>query len=155
MLSKEEYLKTLDRKRSGSGALILNEENKILMLKPSYKDYYEIPGGVVEKNESPLNCCKREVFEEIGLKLNIEKLLVVEYQQLKFDDSFMFLFYGGIIRSKEIKRKNLQKDEIVDYGFYTIEEIKEFTVERLYLRIKKGYDAIREGIIYYETFSIA
>ena len=117
--TKQEYLKTLDRKRSGSGAIILNEDNKILMLKTTYKKNYEIPGGVVEKNESPRECCKREIKEEIGLDLNIEKLLVLEYQQLEFDDSFMFLFYGGKIKSKDILKENLSKHEIEDFEFYS------------------------------------
>lgn len=154
MKKENDYLKTLNRKRSGSGALILNEDNKVLMLKPTYKEYYEIPGGVVEKNESPKACCQREIFEEIGLKLNIEKLLVLEYQKLEFDDSFMFLFSVEKIKTSDIIKENLPENEIEDYGFYTTEEIKDLTVERLYLRIKKALIALKTGEAeYYETFT--
>ena len=124
------------------------------MLKTTYKKYHEIPGGVVEKNESPSECCKREIKEEIGLDLNIEKLLVLEYQQLKFDDSFMFLFYGGKIKSKDILKENLSKNEIEDFGFYSLEEIKKISLEWLYLRIKQGFEALqKKKTCYYESYS--
>lgn len=49
----DDYLKTLPRKRMACGVLIFNEKNELLIVKNSYKDYWSIPGGVIEENESP------------------------------------------------------------------------------------------------------
>jgi 8-oxo-dGTP pyrophosphatase MutT (NUDIX family) len=37
----------------------------VLLLEPTYKNDWEIPGGIIEDNESPKECCEREVFEEL------------------------------------------------------------------------------------------
>lgn len=150
MQSKEEYLKSLPKKRCGSGAIILNEEAKIMMLKTTYRDFYEIPGGIVEKDESPIECCIREINEEIGLNLKIEKLLALEYQKQEFDDCLMFLFDGGVLNSSQIQNIKLQNEEIESFGFYTLEEIKELTVEILYNRIVSAIQG-KKDFQYFES----
>jgi 8-oxo-dGTP pyrophosphatase MutT (NUDIX family) len=35
------------------------------LLEPTYKEDWEIPGGIIEENESPREACKREVLEEL------------------------------------------------------------------------------------------
>lgn len=55
----------------GVKLLIFNDKNKILLLKrdhPIKKIYWDIPGGRVQKGETPLQTLKREVKEETGLK---------------------------------------------------------------------------------------
>ena len=47
----KKYIKGLPKKRMGSGVIIRNIRNEILMLTPSYKSILEIPGGVVEEND--------------------------------------------------------------------------------------------------------
>lgn len=56
-----QYYKGLPKKRMGVGALFLNDKNEILIVKPSYKDHWSVPGGVVDENESPRQACIREV----------------------------------------------------------------------------------------------
>jgi ADP-ribose pyrophosphatase YjhB (NUDIX family) len=60
------YYKNLPKKRMAAGALILNKNNEILIVKPNYRDQWLIAGGVIEENESPKDACLREVKEEIG-----------------------------------------------------------------------------------------
>ena len=55
------YYESLPKKRMGAGCLFFNERNEVLLVKPTYKPGWEIPGGVVEDNESPKQCCQREV----------------------------------------------------------------------------------------------
>src|SRR4051794_34297997 len=53
--------------RVAAGALIRDVEGRILLVKPTYKDGWDIPGGYVEPGESPADACNREIAEEIGL----------------------------------------------------------------------------------------
>jgi ADP-ribose pyrophosphatase YjhB (NUDIX family) len=47
------YIKNLPKKRMASGVVFFNEAGEILVVKPGYKDHWSVPGGVIEKDESP------------------------------------------------------------------------------------------------------
>src|SRR3989344_2258133 len=100
----KDYDQKLPRKRIGAGALIFNEKGEILVVKPSYKDRWSIPGGVVEKNESPRNACIRETKEEVGITLTNLRFLCVDYTQSTHEksESLQFIFYGEKLSPKQI-----------------------------------------------------
>jgi ADP-ribose pyrophosphatase YjhB (NUDIX family) len=53
-----------------SGALIFDRSGRLLILKPTYKSGWTIPGGVMEADrETPWQACRREVREECGIEL--------------------------------------------------------------------------------------
>jgi ADP-ribose pyrophosphatase YjhB (NUDIX family) len=54
----------LPRKTMSSGALFLNKEGKFIITNPNYKEGWNVPGGMVDPNESPAEAFKREVKEE-------------------------------------------------------------------------------------------
>jgi 8-oxo-dGTP pyrophosphatase MutT (NUDIX family) len=93
----EEYYKNLPKKRVASGILFFNTDGKFLIVKPSYKKCWEIPGGAVELDESPFQGLKREVEEELGWELDNAELIHVEYQS-NVDgkgDRFHFVFVAN------------------------------------------------------------
>lgn len=53
--------------RVAAGALFLDSGGRVLLVHPTYKDIWDIPGGYVERGESPAAACRREVAEELGL----------------------------------------------------------------------------------------
>lgn len=44
---------------SAAGALIRDQQGRILLVEPTYKDHWEIPGGVIEVGETPSQGCAR------------------------------------------------------------------------------------------------
>jgi 8-oxo-dGTP diphosphatase len=53
-----------------AGALIFDRAGQLLILKPTYKSGWTIPGGVMEADgETPWDACRREVAEECGLHI--------------------------------------------------------------------------------------
>ena len=53
---------------ASAGALIFDRNGRLLIMKPTYKSGWTIPGGVMEADgESPWEACQREVREECGL----------------------------------------------------------------------------------------
>ena len=61
-----------------AGAILLDEQGRLLILKPTYKSGWTIPGGVMEADgESPWDACRREVLEETGLEVDEGRLVVV------------------------------------------------------------------------------
>ncbi len=63
------FYATLPTKHVGAGCLFCDDLGRVLLVKPVYKDPWEIPGGGVEADESHLAACIREVREELGLDL--------------------------------------------------------------------------------------
>jgi ADP-ribose pyrophosphatase YjhB (NUDIX family) len=43
----------------GPAVLFTTAADRVLLVEPAYKDYWEIPGGAVEANESPYEAAVR------------------------------------------------------------------------------------------------
>jgi ADP-ribose pyrophosphatase YjhB (NUDIX family) len=63
-----------------AGALIGDGDGRVLIVKPNYRDYWTLPGGICEFGESPRAGCAREVTEELGIEREIGRLLAVDWQ---------------------------------------------------------------------------
>lgn len=109
----------LPKKRVAAAALFFNRQQKILIVKPVYQDHWLLPGGVVEKDESPRQACTREIEEELGLKVMIRKLLCIDYKvrQGAREEGFEFVFFGGIVDEEVIEHIQLQAEELGEARF--------------------------------------
>src|SRR5688500_8404371 len=119
-LSGKSYQESLPKKRMGAGCLFFDNAGRLLLVKPSYKPVWEIPGGVVESNESPKAACQREVLEELGLNREIGRLLVVDYGSATETktEALMFIFLGGILANSDIASIRLPPQELVGFEFF-------------------------------------
>lgn len=151
-----DYLKSLPKKRMGAAALLLDNKGRILMLKPSYKDHWTIPGGVVEKDESPKEGCNREIEEEIGIKVRVKKLLAVSYNTATADkdENLQWIFYGGILQPSQVAQIRIDGKEIIQFKFVdsdaALEIIEPGMREKLTLYKRLLRDS---GAIYLENWS--
>src|SRR3989338_6212612 len=66
---KQKYFDGLPKKHMATGAIMFDRKNRLLIVKPTYKDGWTIPGGVVDADESPRTACIREVKEEVSLDI--------------------------------------------------------------------------------------
>jgi len=70
----------LPRVPASAGALIHDGDGRILILEPTYKSGWTIPGGQIEEDgESPWEGCRREVAEETGLEVTTGQLVCVDF----------------------------------------------------------------------------
>ena len=69
-------------------ALIHDEEGRIFATQRGYGDwkgYWEFPGGKIEPGESPEEALRREIWEELETRINVERLVTtVEYDYPNF-----------------------------------------------------------------------
>lgn len=69
-------------------AAVIMKDNKIFVTQRGYgefKDWWEFPGGKIEEGETPEECLKREIKEELKADINIDKYLcTVEYDYPNF-----------------------------------------------------------------------
>ncbi|MCL5999744.1 MAG: NUDIX hydrolase [Chloroflexi bacterium] len=124
----------------------MNTQHEILIVKPTYRDDWLIPGGMIEEQESPCAACIREVHEEIGLHLPIMHLLCVEYksQDGNKSESLQFIFDGGVLQPKDIRMIRLPADEIAQYAFLPHEAALEKVNHKLGRRITVALRALEQ-----------
>jgi len=148
------YYNSLPKKAIGAGVLFFNENNQLLIVNPIYKKKWTIPGGTVEKNESPHKACIREIKEELGININSLEFLGVEYlnkENIKIE-SLQFIFYGGILTKHEISKIKLEKEELSEYKFINLYIIKNYLKLSSANRILKCLEAYRKNSsIYLES----
>jgi ADP-ribose pyrophosphatase YjhB (NUDIX family) len=121
------------------------------LVKPSYKDYWSLPGGVVENNESPQIAAIRETKEEIGIAIENPRLLCITYTSdpEPKGESLQFVFYGGILSKAQITLIKLQESELTEWKFLTLKDAIAFTNKKTALRLPLCLDAIRKNSAFY------
>ncbi|HSV38608.1 MAG TPA: NUDIX hydrolase, partial [Nocardioidaceae bacterium] len=127
----------LPRKRAISQMLIRDTEGRVLLCRLTYKQDWDLPGGVVEVGESPHLAVAREVKEELGLDLPAGELLLTDWLPPwgGWDDAVCLVFDGGEHESSILGSAVLQAREIREVAFLTVDEIRasaaDFTARRI------------------------
>ncbi|WP_229686740.1 NUDIX domain-containing protein [Longimycelium tulufanense] len=67
------------RKRVTADVLIRDEGDRVLLVNPTYKEHWDLPGGMAEANEPPRAAAKRELIEELGLTITPARLLLLDW----------------------------------------------------------------------------
>jgi 8-oxo-dGTP diphosphatase len=120
--------------RVAAGALIRDPQGRILIVKPSYKDGWDIPGGYVEPGESPAAACQRELREELGLEGAPGRLLLVDWAPHPAEgDKLLFVFDGGTLADASATRPD--GVEIAEARFVDVTDIAALMPARLVRRI--------------------
>ncbi|MFJ7934562.1 NUDIX hydrolase [Sporosarcina sp. NPDC096371] len=88
-------------KSSGCFTIVINEENRILLVKRKDYPLWDLPGGTLEKDELLEDCAVRETEEETGYIISIKRK-IGEYHQPQSDD-LQHLFLGEVNNGLPIK----------------------------------------------------
>lgn len=92
--------------KTSCGILIVNEFKEILMGHSTGNKFFDIPKGMIEEGESPLQCAIRECKEETSLEisnLDLKNLGIFKYNKEKN----LYLF------STEISKSSIGLDSLV------------------------------------------
>ena len=116
--SPGDYTERLPRKRMGSGVLFTDAAGQVLLVEPTYKEYWEIPGGCVEADESPYVTAVREVKEELGLVVTPGRLLVVDWVPPRVGraEGVMFVYAGGCPGRRQRGRHPVARRRVTQLG---------------------------------------
>ena len=120
-----------------SGALVRDDRGRILLVEPSYKDVWEIPGGVVDVGETPYEACLREIEEELGLTLRPGRLLVADHCRRPYvrTEGIRFVFDGGLMTTEDERGLRLPADELLSHRFVTLDEAAGLVIQPLHRRL--------------------
>jgi ADP-ribose pyrophosphatase YjhB (NUDIX family) len=149
-MSEPEAQEPVAQPRTAAGVLLFDEAGRVLLVNPTYKPGWEIPGGYLHPGETPSEGAARELKEELGLTTPIGRLLVADWAPLPSEgDKMLFVFDGGIL--PEPGRAQITPDgvEIDEYGFYGEDEIDALLIPRLARRLHAALAARRSGATVY------
>jgi 8-oxo-dGTP pyrophosphatase MutT (NUDIX family) len=110
---------------ASAGALIFDRAGRLLILNPTYKSGWTIPGGVMEADgETPWEACKREVREECGLDLSRGRLACVDFRRPRPANpgGIRFLFDCGSLDDNCLAGITVQAEEISEHRLVALPE---------------------------------
>ncbi|MGA8988354.1 NUDIX hydrolase [Aeromicrobium sp.] len=104
----------LPTKRVISQGLLRDEQGRVLLCELTYKNEWDLPGGVIEVGEAPAVGLVRELHEELGITVEVRDLITVNWLPAwrSWDDACIFLFDLGVVDSTITAGMTLQPTEI-------------------------------------------
>jgi len=128
--------------RTAAGVLFFDEAGRVLLVKPTYKPGWEIPGGYLHPGETPTEAAAREVKEELGIAPPIGRLLVADWAPHPAEgDKLLFVFDGGVPAAQELAQIQLARTEISEYAFHRAGQFDTLLISRLARRVHAALDA--------------
>jgi 8-oxo-dGTP diphosphatase len=122
--------------RVAAGALFFDDEGRVLLVHPTYKETWDIPGGYVERGESPAAACQREIAEELRISRTPKQLLSVDWAPNENEgDKILFLFDCGTI-GEDVGRINLNHEELDTWRWVALKDLDRFVISRIARRIR-------------------
>ena len=91
---------------SGCKIALISDDKLLTILRDDkasipYPNMWELPGGGREDEETPFECVQREVFEELGLKLEETAIVWAKEYQGMLDPDKTSIFMVGTITQEE------------------------------------------------------
>ncbi len=79
----------------GAHLLVRDAEGRVLVVRPTYAPRaWQLPGGRVERGETPHAAAERETAEETGISATARRLLVVDARRSR---DVSFIFEGSLV----------------------------------------------------------
>ena len=110
-----------------SSALLQNKKGQILLMsrknKDVYKNYWEFPGGKLHNGETFITALKRELDEELNLKIEIKNLKNPFFTKHHYK-SFILMMYTFILNKWKGDIINKDKEKLIWVNKSQLKKIK-------------------------------
>jgi 8-oxo-dGTP diphosphatase len=137
---------------AAAALFVTDDTGRVLLVKPTYRDHWAIPGGYVDQHENPHTAAERELREELGLGLLVGDLLVVDWASPAGPRPralVTFVFDGGrLTRDHNIR---VDHDEVETFGLHDPEQCRHLLPPRVAPRIEAALAARAKGTTIYLT----
>jgi len=132
--------------RVASGVLFTDRAGRVMLVRPTYTDYWDLPGGYVEPGESPLAASVREVHEELSIYPKISpQPLVIDWAPMDGEGDRILFIFAGTLTNDDLHRIAFTDGELSKFRFIDPIELGVFTPPRLARRIRTAITAKNDG----------
>jgi 8-oxo-dGTP pyrophosphatase MutT (NUDIX family) len=118
-----------------SAAVMFDDQKRIFLVKLTYQRFHPwgMPGGGLEYGETAEEAAVREVWEETGLRVRIDKLLLNKtFSPDKFAMYYLCTIMDGVFQAS---------DEVSEYGYFALDNLPDVR-PRDYALINEIYDVM-------------
>ncbi|WP_431044241.1 NUDIX domain-containing protein [Streptomyces sp. P1-3] len=138
---------TQARKRVAADVILRDPDGHILLVNPTYKPGWDLPGGMSEANEAPDDTARREIKEELGLDIIRLHLLVIDWvpPHGPWDDQIAFIFDGGTLTHDQAAAIRPHDEELSELRFTTPAQAGIALEGRLGQRFEAALQAVAKG----------
>jgi 8-oxo-dGTP pyrophosphatase MutT (NUDIX family) len=121
------------------------------LVDPTYKDGWDLPGGMVEANESPRAGALRELDEELGLAPVLGRPLGIEWVAAHgpWDDQVVFVFDGGTLTTERAATVRVRDPELAAWEFFDVEDARAHMRDDIWRRLRAARDSLELGTTSY------
>jgi ADP-ribose pyrophosphatase YjhB (NUDIX family) len=135
----------------GAMCRVEREDGRVLLVKPSYRSVWTLPGGVSARGESPIACMRRELFEETGVRCEVigEPVVLLDPKRRIVD----FVYRARLAPGVEPSDARATSLEIADVGWFEPAEIPSISggFARKALSVDPASDTGRVIVVEHET----
>lgn len=112
----KQWQAALPKKKVAVKVILQSNQGNVLLVKPDYKDTWQLPGGGVDEYEDPKQAAVRETKEETGIVITTNDLQLVD-SIFKPKEDYLFLLFACINRYAEDADYAVEDEEIEAYKF--------------------------------------
>ena len=109
---------------------LICQENKVLLVEDIHTKEWSLPGGYAEVGLSPKENVIKEVLEETGLVVAVDKLAAVFDTNLRKDIPQLFQYYKFVFACSIQAGSFVTNSETSASGFFALEELPPLSIKR-------------------------
>lgn len=132
-----------EMKRITVVGFVTDTQGRLLVVKPTYKDGWLHPGGMVERGESPREAWRRVIEEEIGLNLCPEELLCIDYRKGD-QESIVMVFSVRNVTEEDVMKIRIPSSEFSEYRLVSVDEARKMLRDKALKRLDPTFEAMKK-----------
>ncbi|OTP11198.1 hypothetical protein A5844_001332 [Enterococcus sp. 10A9_DIV0425] len=108
----------------------IKKEGKVLLIEDKQTKEWALPGGFAEIGRSPKENIQKEVKEETGLTVTVDRLLAVFDTDLRKDVPQVFQYYKLVFSCSVLDGSFIENIETSSSGFFSLEDLPRLSEKR-------------------------
>jgi 8-oxo-dGTP diphosphatase len=108
----------------GAGAVVRDDQGRILLLRRSDNGQWSLPAGMIEPGEQPAESILREITEETGIVAEVERLAGVAVHETEYPNGDKCSYLAVWFRCRAVGGEpRPDGDESLDVGWFAEDEL--------------------------------
>ncbi len=120
-----------------AGALLFDPDGRLLLIKNRLRNSWEYPAGASDGRESPMEACRREVGEEVGLHLERYRLIGIDFFYRATPNGNLLFTFATEVSYEHASSIRTQTLEVIEYRWVDREAAFELIAPRLKSRLSE------------------